>query len=115
MLVKQLWFVGASLNDLRDFPDNARREAGHQLHLIQLGETPDDWKPMTTIGPGVYEIRIHTAVEHRVFYISKHVEGIYVLHVFQKTTRQTRLADINLARERLKALNDARRAAARRK
>ncbi len=114
MTAKELYFIGGSLDDLRDFPDDARREAGHQLHLVQLGETPHDWKPMTSVGPGVYEIRIHTAVEHRVLCLSKHQEGIYVLHAFQKTTRQTRQADIDLARERLKALNEARRAAKRR-
>ena len=109
MPAKELYFVGASLDDLRDFPDDARREAGHQLHLVQLGEDPHDWKPVTSVGHGVYEIRIHTAVEHRVLYVSKHAEGVYVLHAFQKKTRQTRQADINLARERLKALNEARR------
>ena len=115
MPAKELYFVGASLDDIRDFPEDARREAGHQLHLVQLGEDPYDWKPMTSVGTGVYEIRIHTAVEHRVLYVSKHVEGIYVLHAFQKTTRQTRQADINLARERLKALNEQRRTAGRRR
>ena len=112
---KELYFVGASLDELRDFPDDARREAGHQLYLVQLGEDPHDWKPMSSVGPGVYEIRIHTAVEHRILYVSKHSEGIYVLHAFQKTTRQTRQADINLARERLKELNATRRAAVRRR
>jgi phage-related protein len=43
---------------------------------------------MGTVGIGVYEIRIHTAVEHRVFYIAKR-------------TRQTRQADIDPARRRL--------------
>jgi phage-related protein len=115
MAQKDLYFVGSSLDELRKFPDDARREAGHQLHLAQLGETPEDWKSMSTVGPGVYEIRIHTEVEHRVLYISKHTEGIYVLHAFQKTTRQTRQADIHLAQERLKALNQARRAESRRR
>ena len=115
MPAKELYFVGASLAELRDFPEDARREAGNQLYLVQLGDDPHDWKPMTSVGHGVYEIRIHTAVEHRVLYVSKHTEGIYVLHAFQKTTRQTRQADINLARERLRALNEARRTAGRRR
>ena len=115
MPAKELYFVGASLDDLRDFPEDARREAGHQLYLVQLGDEPHDWKPMTSVGPGVYEIRIHTALEHRVLYLSKHSEAIYVLHAFQKTTRQTRQADINLARERLRVLNEARRTAGRRR
>jgi phage-related protein len=112
---KELYFVGASLDELRDFPEDARREAGHQLYLVQLGDNPHDWKPMTSVGPGVYEIRIHTTLEHRVLYLSKHTEGIYVLHAFQKKTKQTRQADISLARERLKALNEARRKGGRRR
>ena len=71
MAEKPLQFLGSSLNDLRDFPDAARRLAGHQLHLVQHGLEPDDWKPMTTVGAGVTEIRVHTDVEHRVFYVAK--------------------------------------------
>ncbi|MHB1039979.1 MAG: type II toxin-antitoxin system RelE/ParE family toxin [Desulfobacteria bacterium] len=59
-----------------------------------------DWKPMPSVGQGVSEIRIHTRVEHRVFYIAKFSEGIYVLHAFQKRTRKTSKTDIDLARRR---------------
>ena len=69
---------------------------------------------MHAVGHGVYEIRVHTAVEHRVLYVAKHAEGVYVLHAFEKRTRQTRQADLDVARERLKDVNAARRAARRR-
>jgi phage-related protein len=98
--MKKLLWVGSALQDLRAFPDDARRMAGHELHLIQEGLEPDDWKPMTSVGPGVYELRIHTNLEHRVFYVAKFEEGIYVLHAFEKRTRQTAHRDIELARER---------------
>ena len=62
---------------------------------------PDDWKPMATVGTGVYEIRIHTGLEHRVFYVAKYEEAVYVIHAFEKRTPQTREADIGLARKRL--------------
>ena len=62
---------------------------------------PDDWKPMTTVGSGVYEIRIHTQLEHRVFYVAKHEDAVYVIHAFEKRTAQTREADLVLARKRL--------------
>lgn len=106
---KPLFFVGAALEDLRAFPDEARQEAGYQLHLVQLGQMPDNWKPMSSVGRGVYEIRIHTVVEHRVFYIAKYAEGVYVLHVFEKKTHQTRRADIEVGRARLKALDQLRK------
>ena len=56
---------------------------------------------MPSIGSGVAEIRIHTGLEHRVFYIAKFSEGIYVLHAFQKKTRKTPRREIELARHRL--------------
>ena len=97
---KPLCWLGSSLDDLRAFPENARREAGYQLGRVQQGLMPDDWKPMTDVGPGVYEIRIHTGLEHRVFYVAKHEEAVYVVHAFEKRTRQTRQADIDVARKR---------------
>ena len=65
---------------------------------------PADWKPMSTIGPGVREIRVHTALEHRVCYIAKFAEAIYVLHAFEKRTRKTSQRDLDLARQRYQAL-----------
>lgn len=56
---------------------------------------------MTTVGTGVYEIRIHTGLEHRVFYIAKYDDAVYVIHAFEKRTSQTRKADIALACKRL--------------
>ena len=56
---------------------------------------------MSTVGAGVYEIRIHTELEHRVFYVAKHDDAIFVIHAFEKRTAQTRDTDIALARKRL--------------
>jgi phage-related protein len=98
---KPVSWVGSSLDDLRAFPEDARREAGYQLGRVQQGVMPSDWKPMTTVGPGVIEIRVHTTLERRVFYIAKFEEAVYVLHAFEKRTRQTLRADIELARKRL--------------
>jgi len=97
--MKKLLWVGSSLQDLRAFPADARRVAGHELHLVQQGLEPDDWKPMASIGPGVQELRIHTGVEHRVLYVAKFEEGVYVLHAFPKKTQQTALRDLERARE----------------
>ena len=101
---KPIFWVASSLDDVRSFPEDARRLAGHFLHIVQQGLEPPDWKPMASVGQGVYEIRIHTRVEHRVFYLAKFSEGIYVLHAFQKKTRTTSASDIDLARRRLKQL-----------
>ncbi len=59
---------------------------------------------MATVGTGVTEIRIRTRLEHRVFYVAKFAEAVYVLHAFEKRTRQTSGPDIDLAKKRLKDL-----------
>ena len=105
MAVKPLSWLGSSLDDLRAFPKDARREAGYQLGRVQQGLMPSDWRPMGTVGPGAYEIRIHTGVEHRVFYVAKFEEAVYVLHAFQKKSKRgiaTPKRDLELIRERLK-------------
>lgn len=92
------------MDELRGFPAEARREAGHQLHLIQLGLQPDDWRPMPSVGPGVAEIRIHEDGEYRVFYVTRYDEAVYVLHAFEKKSQKTAQRDIDLGRENLSAL-----------
>ena len=100
-VVKPLAWVGSSYDDLQRFPPAARRAAGYQLRRVQSGVLPDDWKAMSTVGAGVYEIRVRTGAEHRVFYVAKYQDAIYVLHAFEKRTQKTRDLDIQLAQKRL--------------
>lgn len=106
---KRLRWVASALDDLRNFPVNARRQAAYQLHRVQLGLVPDDWKAMNAVGSGVYEIRLHAGTAHRVFYIAKFTKAVYVLHAFEKRTRRTRKADIELAKKRLAEVNALRK------
>jgi len=102
--IKLLKFVGSSLDDLRNFPDEARRVAGFELRAVQNGLEPSDWKPMPAIGPGVNEIRIHVLGEWRVIYVAKFHDAVYVLHAFHKKTRKTSRRDIDLARQRFRQI-----------
>jgi phage-related protein len=102
---KPVEFLGSSLDDLRTFPSAARREAGHQLDQVQRGLEPDDWKPMSTVGRGVREIRIRDAAgAFRVIYVAKLADIIYVLHCFQKKSEKTAKVDIDLAAKRYRDL-----------
>jgi phage-related protein len=101
---KALFWLGSSRRDIKAFPPAARRVAGYQLLRVQQGMEPTDRKPMTTVGSGVKEIRVHTGAEHRVCYVARFAEGIYVLHVFEKRTRKTPARDIELARTRWREL-----------
>ena len=65
---------------------------------------------MPVVGAGVREIRIHTALEHRVLYVAKFADVVYVLHAFEKRTRKTPRHDVELARQRYRALVRQRRA-----
>lgn len=103
--MKLLSFLGSSLDDLRAFPEAARREAGYQLDRVQRGLDPDDWKPMPSVGSGVREVRIRDqAGAFRVFYVAIRPEAVYVLHAFQKKTQVTAKRDLALAEVRLKEL-----------
>jgi phage-related protein len=102
--MKPLKFVGASLDDLRDFPDEARRAAGFELYALQRGLEPSDWRPMPAVGSGAREIRIHVLGEWRVIYVAKFREAVYVLHCFQKKGRRASPRDIELARQRYKQI-----------
>ena len=99
-VTKALKFIGSSLDDLRNFPDEARRAAGFELYAVQSGLEPADWKPMQAIGPGVKEIRIHVLGEWRVMYVAKFSDAVYVLHAFKKKSQKTSRQDIELARQR---------------
>jgi phage-related protein len=99
--VKGLKFKGTSLQDLRKFPEDARRDAGYQLDRVQNGMEPADFKPMAVVGPGVQEIRIKDdAGIFRVLYVAKFEDAVYVLHCFQKKTQKTAKNDLDLAGKR---------------
>jgi phage-related protein len=107
--VKPLSFLGSSLDDLRAFPETARREAGHQLDQVQRGLDPDDWKSMPSVGAGVREVRIRDqAGAFRVIYLMTRPEAVYVLHAFQKKTQATPKRDVDLAEARLRELTRSR-------
>jgi phage-related protein len=101
--MKPIVFLGDSLSRLRDFPPDARSEAGYQLREVQNGREPRDWKPMKTVGQGVREIRVRDpSGAFRVIYLVTDAERVVVLHAFQKKTRQTPQHDLDLAAERLR-------------
>ena len=105
MTEKPLVWLGDSREAIRAFPGDARQIAGFQLWRIQNGLEPNDWKSMPSVGLGVQEIRIHTGAEHRVFYIAKFAQAVYVLHAFQKKSTHgiaTPQTDIELIKRRLK-------------
>jgi len=107
--LKPIFRLGDSLVRLRGAPAAIRSEAGHQLDMVQRGESPADFRPMPDVGSGVMEIRLHGDNEYRVFYDARFAEAVYVLHCFVKRTQATRKADLDLGRHRYAALLEGRR------
>lgn len=103
--MKPVCFLGDSLKSLREFPEDAKHDAGYQLDKVQRGDQPDDFKPMPSIGKGVEEIRVwDDAGTYRVIYTARVADAVYVLHAFQKKTQATSKRDMDIARERFAKL-----------
>ena len=102
--MKEIRFCGRSLEALRGFSADIKREAGYQLDRVQRGLEPTDWKPMSSVGRGVREIRISHGGQYRIIYVMKFADAIYVLHAFKKKTQKTNKRDIAIAKQALKLL-----------
>lgn len=86
-------FVGDSLKRLREFPAEARQDAGYQLDKVQRGQQPDDFKPLPAVGRGVEEVRVWgESGTYRAIYTARMSDAVYVLHCFQKKRRPRRSA-----------------------
>ncbi len=104
--MRPVHFLGDSLKSLRDFPEDARHDAGYQLDKVQRGEQPDDFKPMAAIGKGVEEIRVtDDGGAYRVIYLARRADAVYVLHAFQKKSQATSKRDLDTAKRRFAQLS----------
>jgi phage-related protein len=102
---KAIEFLGDSLSRLREFPDDARQDMGRELARVQEGRDPIDWKPMSSVGRGVREIRVSDrAGEFRTIYVASIGDTVYVLHAFHKKSQKTAKRDIELAARRYRQI-----------
>lgn len=88
--LKPILWVGSSLKDLRDLPDEVKSDIGHSLREIQKGKDPGNSKILTHLGEsGICEI-VTNAVQgtFRAVYTLKFADAIVVLHVFQKKSKK---------------------------
>ncbi len=108
--MKPVRFLGDSLKRVREFPEDAKHDAGYQLDKVQRGKQPDDFKPMPSIGKGVEEIRVQDDTDiYRIIYTARIPEAVYVLHAFQKKTQTTSKQDIEIAKQRYTELTGGRK------
>lgn len=105
---KLLDWIGPAHQELQDFPGTARHQAGVELRSVQKGMQPTDWKPLEAVGAGAAEIRVRSfqggTVQHRVIYVAKFPEAVYVLHAFEKKTQATPPHHLQVAAKRYREL-----------
>lgn len=99
--------MGKSLEDLRDFPEEVQQVVGYALYLAQCGEKHPSAKPLKGFkGAGLLEVvEDFDGDTYRAVYTVKLAGVIYVLHAFQKKSKQgiaTPKQDIELIEARLK-------------
>ncbi len=102
--MKRIQWLGTSLNTVRSFPESVRKLVGQELRFVQTGSMPTDFKPMTTVGAGAYEIRVRSGNQYRVIYVAKFAQSVYVLHSFIKTTPKTSKPDLDIAKAQYSTL-----------
>ena len=104
VVLKTITWLGNSKDTVRSWPQATRKRAGEELFRLQLGSEPIHWRSMSTVGRGVKEIKISEGGQHRIFYLLRRKEEIFVLHAFEKKTRQTAKSEIDLGKQRLKSI-----------
>ncbi|HBV9988080.1 MULTISPECIES: type II toxin-antitoxin system RelE/ParE family toxin [Klebsiella] len=103
--LRSIVWMGSSFDDLRQFPEEVRRDAGFQLYRLQAGLEAADWKAMPQLGRCVEEIRLrHYSGAYRVIYLARFEAEVYVLHCFNKKTRRTAEHEKQIVRSRLQLI-----------
>lgn len=96
---------GDSREVLKGFPDDVKQNFGFELWQLQQGERPSDYRPLPSIGAGVFELRDQDErAWYRVVYLSRIADVVYVLHCFEKKSREMPRKDFEKARQRLKVV-----------
>lgn len=94
-------FEGDRLEVIRSFPEQARWRCGHEIDRVQRNLKPKHWKPLSTIGRRVGEIKVRLDRQYRVVHILRGRTKLHILHAFIKKTGKIPTTDIEIAKRRL--------------
>ncbi len=104
-MLKPIIWIGSSLKDLKEFPNEVQREIGYGLYQAQMNKKYHKTKPLKGFN-GVMEIvSEYDKDTYRGIYAYKFGENIYVLHAFKKKSKKgikTPKEEIEVIRQRLK-------------
>jgi len=96
---------GDSREVLVSFPESVKHNFGFYLWQLQQGEKPTNYRPLASVGSGVFELRDQDErAWYRVVYLSRINDVIHVLHCFEKKSRQMPRKDFEKAKQRLKSV-----------
>ena len=104
-------WIKAALKEFETFPKDAQSILLTALTIAADGGKADIAKPMHGLGSGVFEIALaYRGDAFRVIYAIQIAEDIWVIHAFQKKSKQgikTPTHEIDLVKDRLKRLKEA--------
>lgn len=108
MTLKPVVWIASTLDDLKAFPREVRKDIGDALRFAQLEVKHPTTKPLKGFGgAAVLEVITHVRGDaYRAVYTVKFGNFVYALHAFQKkSTRgiETPRRHLQLIRDRLKA------------
>jgi phage-related protein len=104
-------WIKAARKDFETFPADAQSPFLTALTIAADGGKADIAKPMHGLGSGVFEIALAFRGDtFRVVYAVQLADQIWVIHAFQKKSKQgikTPKPEIDLVKDRLKSLKEA--------
>lgn len=104
--MKPIVWLGNAKDNLKEFHKDVQRQMGNGLYMAQIGEKSSNAKPLKGFsGAGVLEIKSdYDGDTYRAVYTVTFKDAVYVLHAFQKKSKQgiaTPKQDIDLIKKRL--------------
>jgi phage-related protein len=103
-------WIKAALKEFEGFPEGAKAVLLGALTIAADGGKADIAKPLHGFGSGIWEIALaYRGDAFRVIYAVQLAEEVWVIHAFQKKSKQgikTPVHDIELVKDRLKRLKE---------
>jgi len=104
--LKALYWVGSSKRELETLPDEVIDVFGYAFHLAQSGLKHNQAKPLKGFSGVIEVVEDFKKDTYRAVYTVKLKNAVYVLHCFQKKSKQgikTPKPNLDMIRERLKS------------
>ncbi len=109
--MKRVVWIASVRDDLRQFPRPVQKRIGDALFAAQVGEKHDHARPLKGFGGAtILEIvERYDTDAYRAVYTVALSEGVYVLHAFQKKSKEGRTTpqrDIDIIQQRLQVARE---------